>query len=89
MLTKDLLRYRRQGKSIKPQFIDVADEELLQLASSLLAIFNENEGGRRSEIEEQALLIIQGAKELKLAKGLYKLLLDRTEFSSSSEFKIV
>ncbi len=39
MLTKDLMKFRRSGETVKPVFIAVDDPANLELASELLAVY--------------------------------------------------
>jgi predicted nuclease of restriction endonuclease-like RecB superfamily len=69
----------------KPKFIDVEDPNLLDTASQLIALYDPETGMLRSEIDEIVLPLLKSHKDLKLAKGLNKLILDRCEFSVPSE----
>ena len=83
MLTKDLLKFRRSGKGIKPQFIDTKENSLLELAAELMQVYNvaaENQQ-RRGEIAERVEPLLTGAQDQKFVRGLNKLILDRCEFS--------
>lgn len=85
MLTKDLLNFRTMNGYAKPKFIDAEDPRLLDLASQLIAFYDPEAGMLRSEIDEIVLPIIKSNKDLKLAKGLNKLILDRCDFSIPSD----
>lgn len=80
MLTKDLQRYRIVKGFVRPQFVRTDDEALRQFAGQLLAVYSLNGSPSRSEIAESAEPLINTWKDLKLAKGLNKLLQDRCEF---------
>jgi hypothetical protein len=89
MLTKDLLKYRRQGKYIRPFFIDASDGNLLRIADNLLTVYQGQEEGQnltRGEIEELAEPVLKSHRDLKLTKGLNKLIADRCEFSQAEAF---
>ena len=89
MLTKDLLKYRRQGKYIRPFFIDADDGSLLQIANNLLTVYQGQEEGQnltRGEIDELAEPVLKSHRDLKLTKGLNKLIADRCEFSQAEAF---
>ena len=89
MLTKDLLKYRRQGKYIRPFFIDTNDGGLLQIADNLLTVYQGQEEGQnltRGEIEELAEPLLKSHRDLKLTRGLNKLIADRCEFSQAEAF---
>ena len=86
MLTKDLLLFRRQKNRLKPSFLDTSDWRHLKLAEQLLAIYSNSISMTRSEIEEQTTMVINGCRNLKLAKGLNKICLDRSEFSKPGDY---
>jgi uncharacterized protein len=89
MLTKDLLNFRRSGEYIKPVFINTGDQKLQDIARNLLALYDipegESTGLTMRELEELSEPIIKTQRNLKLAKGLNKLILDRCEFSAPPE----
>ena len=88
MLTKDLLRFRSVGGAAKPQFVNSADRELLEIAGQLLDCYRIEEGCGVSvrELEEQTAPVINAHKDRKLVKGLNKIILDRCKFSLSDDF---
>ena len=86
MLTKDLLAFRRQKDRIKPSFLDTADWRHLKLAEQFLTIYSNGESLTRSEIDEQVAMVVNGCRNLKLAKGLNKLCQDRSEFSKPGDY---
>ena len=81
MLTKDLIRCRSYKGKVCPQFIDVNNSVLLQLAEQLISIYSNEGNPTRCEIGEYAAPVINTAKDLIFVKGLNKLLIDRSEFS--------
>lgn len=89
MLTKDLLNFRRNGDYLKPVFINTEDRGLQTLAGNLLALYEipdgESVGISMRELEELSEPFIKSQRNLKLAKGLNKLILDRCEFSAPPE----
>lgn len=89
MLTKDLLNFRRRGDYLKPVFIDTEDPQLLSLARNLLSIYEIPDGQASSltakELAELSEPLVKSQRNLKLAKGLHKLILDRCIFSSPPE----
>ena len=90
MLTKDLLKFRRQGKYVRPNFIAADDTVLLQLADNLLTVYQGQEEGEnltRGEIEELVEPVLKSHRDLKLTKGLNKLISDRCEFSQAEEYE--
>lgn len=89
MLTKDLIKFRKQGKYIRPSFIAADDAVLLRIAEDLLTVYNGREENRsltRGEIEELVEPVLKSHRDLKLTRGLNKLILDRCEFSQAEDF---
>lgn len=83
MLTKDLIRYKTSKGIITPSFIRVDNANLLKLASSLIALFTDSTGLSREELLDQSAQTREGSTVGNLvARGLEKLLLDRTEFDT-------
>jgi len=89
MLTKNLLRYRRVSGAIKPQFVETDREVLLNLASSLIEIYNPEFEPSKAQIEEQVMTLVNSAQDITMAKGFNKILLDRTVFSTPSSADLV
>ena len=85
MLTKDLLRTRIAGKNIVLLFADSSNAKLLDMAQRLICIFENGKGSTAEELEELCNAEIQGFKDLKLARGILKVIRDRAEFSSSGK----
>ncbi|MBO4632810.1 MAG: DUF790 family protein [Lentisphaeria bacterium] len=85
MLTKDLLRYKVSGAYAKPSFIAVTDPRLLSLAERLIAIFENSTGSTREELDEQLDHLTAAYPDVKLARGLVKILQDRAEFSGCGD----
>ena len=85
MLTKDLLRFKTSGGYAKPSFIGVNDPKLLALAERLIALFENSVGSTREELDEQLDHLTAAYNDVKLARGLVKILLDRAEFSGCGE----
>ncbi len=85
MLTKDLLRFRLMNNAVKPSFVKTDDPALLELAASLIALYESSAGSTRGSIEESAGALLKTAKDLKLARGIDKIALDRCEFSSVAD----
>ena len=87
MLTKDLLRYTiRKGRAY-PQFIKEDKADLLSLAAELIGFYQVDPPISRGEIEEGTSHSINAFSNVKVAKGLNKLLLDRSEFSLPADGK--
>ena len=83
------MRNAEQGTSrlSQPRFIDPAAPELRELAARLTAFYAEAaaNGMTRGELTEAAAAAVRGSDDVKLAGGLNKLLLDRTEFTAPAE----
>jgi len=89
MLTKDLVKFRKQGKYVRPIFIAADDSSLLRIAEDLLTVYHGQEEGEnltRGEIEELVEPVLKSHRDLKLTKGFNKLILDRCEFSQAEDF---
>ena len=83
MLTGDLVRVRIKAKEIAPSFIKPDDEELLGRAEQLIELYRVGlaEGWTRRDIAE-AVAEIEGVDtDIKLTRGLAKVLADRAEFA--------
>ena len=85
MLTKDLLRFKTSGGYAKPSFVKPDDPRLLSLAERLIALFENSVGSIREELDEQLDHLTAACNDVKLARGLVKILLDRAEFSGCGE----
>ncbi|OGV35570.1 MAG: hypothetical protein A2020_07155 [Lentisphaerae bacterium GWF2_45_14] len=85
MLTRELIRFRTMNSYAKPQFVDVNDENLLEFASQLISIYDPEVAMLRGEIEENLLPLLKSCKDIKFAKGLNKIMLDRCKFSAPSD----
>lgn len=87
MLTADLVRVNARGKSVRPQFIDPERRDLTELAEAMLATWSTaaEEGWTRGELLDGLKDLQTGARSVKTAKGLAKLLLDRTTFDVEAE----
>ena len=81
MLTKDLLRWKVSGAYVKPSFVSVSDPRLLELAERLIAVFENSIGVSREELDEQLEPLSDGWNDVKIVRGLIKILLDRSQFS--------
>ena len=83
MLTGDLVRVRIKAREIAPSFIKPDDEELLGRAEQLLELYRVGLAERwtRRDIAE-AVAEIEGVDtDIKLTRGLAKVLSDRAEFA--------
>jgi uncharacterized protein len=85
LLTKDLIRFRRQKNTIKPSFIDVSDGRYLRLAEDLLTLYNNGLEMSRAELDEQLSMTVNAFRDIKLAKGLNKICQDRATFETPQD----
>lgn len=82
MLTSDLLRVRRSGKTITPRYLDdKAIKRLLPAAERLVAAFDGAEGQRREAIDEALGDVPFKPTDRLVVEGLKKLLADRATFA--------
>ena len=81
MLTKDLIRARLSGDTVKPQFVRTDDPEILRYAEALILLYGEGEGMTAAELDESAAALAASFRDRKLADGLHKTVRDRVEFS--------
>lgn len=84
MLTSDLALSWRRGDKINPRYIKTDDANYLQDAEGLIAIFNENEGRTRAELNAELNEYVGFGTNYKIMRGLIKLLTDRCEFETKS-----
>lgn len=85
MLTKDLLRFSRARGQVKPKFLDVQDQRLLDLSKELLSLYDLASASTRGELEDRAATMINAYDDIRLAEGLNKIILDRCEFGGRSD----
>ncbi len=86
MLTADLLRVRIKAKEIAPSFVRTDDEDLLERAEQLIALYREAEQGAwtRGQVDEAAREVEGLETDIKLTRGLAKVLQDRAEFATQA-----
>ncbi len=76
MLTSDLLLTRSRGPYIEPRYIDVEEQQYIDLAEALIAIYTEHQGFTRNELQ-RALELHEGYRtDYRIQRGLSKLLYD-------------
>lgn len=85
MLTKDLLRVRVSGASLKPQFIPEGSTEWLELSSGLLNLYENGCGSSAGLLDDSADALTLRHKDIKLARGLKKIVRDRAVFSGAAD----
>lgn len=86
MLTADLLRARVKGKTLGPSLIDPARTELRNAAAELLVIFERalDQGFTRGELDDVLGAWTFEQRGPKIAKGLAKVMQDRSTFEVRS-----
>ena len=80
MLTRDLLMHRTRKGRIRPTFLDISNASLLGLAKDLIEVLESSKGESRENLEAGLNARVSSTRKMKVAKGLVKLLLDRSEF---------
>ncbi|MBF0380635.1 MAG: DUF790 family protein [Magnetococcales bacterium] len=81
MLTKDLIRFSRNRQSrIFPRFLNVDDKVTQNLVEELINLYQTGVGQSREDLADLALPIINAHRSPLIAKGINKLLLDRSVF---------
>lgn len=86
MLTGDLVRVRVKAKDIQPAFIATNNEDLLARAEQLIELYREaeREAWTRGQVDEAAKEIEGLETDIKLTRGMAKVLQDRAEFATQS-----
>ena len=83
MLTKDLLKFKKQKEKIIPQLIDIEKVEHLEFATVLVEFFQGSLGKTRKEIELECQSLVEAFPLDKIvALGLKKLCFDSLTFES-------
>lgn len=86
MLTRELLAFRRlKGDKLRPMFIDPDDADIQATAGALIDLLEHAAGEPRGAIDDAASAIVGEARRLKVARGLFKLLIDRCEWEDPGE----
>ena len=80
MITLDLVRTRREGHKIIPQYIDVNRKELLNIADNLIAIYEGHYGKSRGELHTIVDSFLKENRNVNICRGLCRLLDDRSNF---------
>ena len=81
MLTRDLLRFRNLSGYAKPAFLDETDRKTLDLAAELLETWRAGTDGFRKETESAVNALSARWTDLKLPKGLSKVIADASGFT--------
>lgn len=82
MLTADLLRANIRKGVIKPRLIDPEDDELMRLATELVALFEAHTDGTRGELDEAVDDVVGDETRFAITRGLVKLLNDRSDWQT-------
>ena len=90
MLTKDLLCFRTIKGKIEPKLINPEAKNNLEIAEGLLAVFSKSVGNYREKLEEETKHVLSRYKGSSIiARGIEKLLLDRTEFDTAPREELI
>ena len=90
MLTKDLVRYKIYKNTISPLFIPTNDPKLLRTSTQLLELFRDSTGKTRGALISESKNIVDHCDcQTIVARGLEKLLMDRTTFNTESPEALV
>ena len=90
MLTKELLCFRTSKGEIIPKLINPEAKNNIVIAEELLAVFLNSIGDVREKLEEATKQILERYKgRIIVARGLEKLLFDRTEFDTESRDDLI
>lgn len=81
MLTRDLLRFRNLSGYARPAFLEETDRNHLNLAAELLDVWRSGIGGFRKETETVINSLAARWTDLKLPKGLSKVISDAAHFT--------
>ncbi len=87
MLPSELLRVTSRGGEVRPRFVDPADEEALELASTVLDAFAAaaREGWTVGRAEDELEELAATTDDPKLFRGLVKVARDRCELEADAE----
>src|SRR5947209_5157668 len=84
MLTGKMVRVRYARDRIVPYYLDLAEPRWLAVSEQLLALFRQNLGRTRGELEEEIRATFGDDPGQLVHQGLAKLLQDRCEFEVAS-----
>jgi len=82
MLTAQLARSRTTDDTIRPLFIDPADQRYRETAADLIGLFEEHLGEPKGELEDAIDELVVADTDYKIVRGLAKLLQDESEFEA-------
>ena len=90
MLTKDLLCFRTIKGKIVPKLINTEAHNNLEIAKELLSVFSKSVGKHRVNLEEETnQILVKFDGDSIVARGIEKLLLDRTVFDTESKEEFI
>lgn len=89
MLTRPLMRQRVRDGRLRPLFVDAQSAPLRSLSASLIAVIEDGVGESRATLEERLAGLAGAARQPAVARGLVKLLLDRTTFDPADPEAVV
>jgi len=84
VLTKDLLRFKREGDRLVPLFVKPTPQ-VRQGCEDLLGFYRHSVGRTRGELQELATPILYRMRSMVVARGLQKLILDRCTFTDPAD----
>ncbi len=90
MLTKDLLCFRTKSGRIQPKFIDTKSTKFLKIAFKLTELYSQSVGKDRETLENLSKQVLERfTSGITVARGLEKLLIDRTEFDTELKKEVL
>jgi predicted nuclease of restriction endonuclease-like RecB superfamily len=89
VLTRELLAFRRVQGKLRPTFVDAKDQANLDLAAALVDTFQHAVGDTRGALDETLDAIVGETRKQKLARGLVKLLLDKSSFEEPGDASVL
>ena len=84
MLTSDLVRVRMRKGAVYPPYINTENQDLLNLAETLIGVFERHVGLPRQELDEELKDLLGAGTSFLVHRGLSKLLRDRCEFEAET-----
>ena len=81
MLTRDLLRFRNLSGYARPAFLEETDRKTLDLAAELLETWRVGVESFRKETEDAVNALSARWTDMKLPKGLSKVIADASRFT--------
>lgn len=80
MLTSDLLRARLYKGTVRPQYLDAREAQVLEMARDLVELFRTHVGHTRGELDDALTELVGEGTDFLVYRGLAKLLFDRSDF---------